>query len=319
MGGFAQAVRRQGGLKDFSLGLDKIADILANRKLQQKLLDDQRRKDRQTTAFRNNADSYAGNIKSIYDKSAEDKEITPFESAEINKGLYDFRGNMGKYPLVDKELINSSDKAMSDLAKSLGTVVKPEEAKTTPYNQTKEFYDAKNQFELDKIAENLKADKDLAGYKAGLKAKTDKSTTDKEVKLDRSKLRGEISQGISKIKNLKKQLYTNSKTGLVDPKTVIDKEGNESKFYEIVDSEGVKAFDSPEQFTNYKEAIKTEYLPKMQELITKAGLDGALPIIRNGISKGLSPEEAIKKFAETNNLPQDDIQDLQNWFTLLGL
>ena len=206
MGGFAQAVRRQGGLKDFSLGLDKIADILANRKLQQKLLDDQRRKDRQTTAFRNNADSYAGNIKSIYDKSAEDKEITPFESAELNKNLFDFKNSLNQYNLVDPNLRKESSSAMTDLVGSLGKVVTPEKPETVNWKNTEDYFNKNKDFELEKIAKELEADKELAGYKAGLKDKTDKANADRQSKVDFSSLRANAEQGISELVNMRKSL-----------------------------------------------------------------------------------------------------------------
>lgn len=308
MGSFAQAARRQGYLKDFGINLQSIAKMLNDRKLQREMMlraqGDKRRKDRQTTAFNSAEDFYANNIKSTYNKAAEDQAITPFESAEINQGLYDFRKNMSKYSMVDKERLSSSDKAMSDLAKSLGVVVDKPEVKQTPVQYTEEWLKTKNKY-----------DKEMVDYKNQKDKLTKDSDKKTEQTIDRSKLRGEIAQGIRKIKNIKQQGYKETNEPVKNSKGEIVYGANRK----VITENGTMTFSSAEDVTRYKEAIKTEYLPKMQELITKAGLDGALPIIRNGISRGLKAEEAIKKFAEANNLPADDVQDLTNWFTLLGL
>ena len=214
-----------------------------------------------------------------------------------------------KYQQFDpyKELMRVDE--YGNLSSVRDAKMKPKDA--IPYSQTKQATEDKFSKELKLIAERGKEERKTAGYKNAM----DKKNSNNQVEIDRSKLRGQITEGISKIKAMKQNAY--------NPQNIDDKGfETDNPFYQAIGEDGKKInLNSKESVTAYKEQIKSKYAKPMQELITKSGLDDAVNLVRKGISGGLSPEESLNKFIDANagSLSKDDVQDLQNWFTLFGL
>lgn len=249
------------------------------------------------------------------------KEPDKIEKVDYESGKRNAVDQIYKYLInslgkdIDPTLVNQGLAALQ-LKASKYDKPKGKKEDTRVIGEGGEIWDKDENGEWKKVAENPKTEKQteqLTNFSAqGYWDKSDPKNPkfianpkyrqsvvggNEDDRKDHSSLLGEMDEGLGKVE----QVLTPMKDGS----------------YAIPKSDGTFTLVDYNSARAYAENLKNNYKQSAGTLITQQGLTGAVEIIREGIKKGKTLDEAIKKFKVANpDLDKEEERILKSYFKL---